>query len=47
MNAIRRKAWVITETGTEYGLWYWLRKEINDNDSVGLQLVQYELWWIN
>ena len=42
MKAIR-KTCVITETGAEYGLCYWLRKEINDNDSLELQLVQYEL----
>jgi hypothetical protein len=39
----KRKTSVITETGTEYGLCYWLRKEINDNDSLELELVQYEL----
>ena len=38
MNA-SRKICVITGSRAEYGLLYWLIKEINDNESLELQLV--------
>ena len=36
---IRRKICVVTGTRAEYGLLYWLMKEINDDVALELQLV--------
>jgi len=38
-TAMKRKICVITGTRAEYGLLYWLMKEIQDDSALGLQVI--------